>query len=212
MRFAMTPDRRRALIGMAGFGAGLALGATRLSGAPRAQPGLPGPPVLGAVNAPKRLVMWGSLTCPFTAMLLPVLTKIQADMPAQVSIEWRHFPTHKPDPSLHLASMAFRGPHFWGFTSAVLRFVYDAAGQFSGLTDEKVTQIAVLNGGSNAMLVRARADRSNWQALKRDLMAGRLMGVTRTPGLFHNGYFLTPDGVPRDLAAFDRSLRAMVQS
>lgn len=41
-------------------------------------------------------------------------------------------------------------------------------------------------------------------------MAGNLMGVKMTPGLFHNGYFLTPGGLPTDTAAFDKSLRAMI--
>jgi hypothetical protein len=47
--------------------------------------------------------------------------------------------------------------------------------------------------------------------VKEDLIAGRLLGVARTPGLFYNGYFLTPNGIPLDLASFDKSLRAMLQ-
>ena len=41
-------------------------------------------------------------------------------------------------------------------------------------------------------------------------MAGKLLGITRTPGLFYNGYFMTPAGMPSDLKAFDKSLRAML--
>ena len=43
-------------------------------------------------------------------------------------------------------------------------------------------------------------------------MTGRLLGITKTPGLFYNGYFLTPDGIPTDLAAFNRSLRTMLST
>jgi hypothetical protein len=31
-----------------------------------------------------------------------------------------------------------------------------------------------------------------------------------TPGLLYDGYYMTPDGIPNDLAAFDASLRKMV--
>ena len=168
------------------------------------------PPLLGDTKAPKRLVMWGSYTCPFTALLTFGLRTIVMDMKGKVSVEWRHYPTHAPDPALHVAGLGFQGDHFWGFTLKVLAEVYKANGAFAGLTQAKLAEFAKAEGGSAKTLQDAYADRAKWAAVKQDLMAGKLLGVTRTPGLFYNGYFLTPNGIPQDLKAFDKSLREML--
>ena len=168
------------------------------------------PPLLGDVNAPKRLVMWGSLTCPFTAMLAVVLKRIVTDMKSVASLEWRHFPTHPPDPALHVAGLAFQGEHFWGFAMNVLRAVYNANGDHTALTPTMLAEFARAEGGTQKTLDAAYADKTKWAAVKADLLAGRLLGVTRTPALFYNGYFMTPDGVPLNLNAFDKSLREML--
>ena len=154
--------------------------------------------------------MWGSLTCPFTALLAVTLKQIVTDMKSVASLEWRHFPTHPPDPALHVASLAFQGEHFWGFAINVLRAVYNANGDHAVLTPAKLAEFAKAEGGSQKTLDAAYADKAKWAAVKDDLHAGRLLGVTRTPGLFYNGYFMTPDGIPLDLKAFDKSLRKML--
>lgn len=193
----------------------LAATATATLGAPLAFAAAPAetalkPPLLGDPAAPKRLVMWGSMTCPFTALLAYGLRTIVTDMKGKASVEWRHFPTHTPDPALHVASLAFHGDHFWGFTLNVLKEVYQANGQFKVLTPEKLAGFAKVEGGSAKTLEAAYADKAKWSAVKEDLMAGKLLGVTRTPGLFYNGYFLTPNGIPQDVKAFDKSLREML--
>lgn len=170
------------------------------------------PPVYGKKEAPKRLVVWGSYTCPYTAMLFTVLKPIVSDLKDVVSVEWRHFPTHPPDPALHVAGLSLEDEHFWNFTFHVLGFIYAAGGQYTGLTRAKILELAKIEGGSEASLKAAYGDPAKWAAVKQDLMAGKLLGITRTPGLFHNGYFMTPDGIPRDMKAFDTSLRAMLQA
>ena len=170
------------------------------------------PPLLGYPTAPKRLVVWGSLTCPFTALLFASLQTIVTDLKDVVSVEWRHFPTHPPDPALHVAGLGFQGEHFWGFAFRVLGAVYAADGQYAGLTPAKLAEFAKAEGGTPETLKQAYADKAKWAAVKEDLLAGRLLGVTRTPGMFHNGYFMTPEGMPRDIKAFDKSLRAMLQA
>ncbi|HVX99075.1 MAG TPA: hypothetical protein VHA55_04715 [Pseudorhodoplanes sp.] len=42
-------------------------------------------------------------------------------------------------------------------------------------------------------------------------LAAKLLHIEKTPGLFCDGYFLTPDGLPLDTASLDKSLRAMVK-
>ena len=170
------------------------------------------PPLLGDPKAPKRLVAWGSYTCPYTALLFVTLKSVVSDLKQTVSVEWRHFPTHAPDPALHVAGLAFEGEHFWGFTFRVLAEVYNAGGQYKVLTPEKLAELAKAEGGSAETLQAAYKDKAKWEAVQSDLMAGRLLGVTRTPGLFYNGYFMTPDGIPMDMKAFDKSLRAMLQA
>jgi protein-disulfide isomerase len=174
---------------------------------------LPKPPLLGTATAPKRLVVWGSYTCPFTARLIGILYNIVVrDMPGTASVEWHHFPAHPPDPALHVAGLGFTGNHFWGFSFKVLNAILAANGNFDGLTNEKLIEYAKAEGGSEETLKAAYADKAKWAAVKEDLLAGQLLGITLTPGLFYNGYFITPEGLPLDNAAFDKSLRAMLKA
>lgn len=198
---------------LAGGGLAVVMAATDLSAfsQPAAAATEPVPhPLLGDPAAPKRLVVWGSLTCPFTAALYGVLTPISRDMPETVSIEWRHFPIHKPDPALHVAGLGFVGERFWNFTFRILQEVHAHGGGYDTLTPEKIAEFAGAEGGSEATLQAAYADPAKWAAVKEDLLAGHLLGVTKTPGLFYNGYFLTPAGIPLNTKAFDASLRAML--
>ena len=169
-------------------------------------------PIMGDVAAPKRLVVWGSCTCAFTAQLYVILKQIVQDMPRVASVEWRHFPLHQPDPALHVGSLGFKGDHFWGFVFRVLGVVLEKGGDYAGLTPEKLGEFAQAEGGSAATLKEAQADPAKWAMVKQDLLAGHFLGITATPGLFYNGFFLTPGGIPLDKKAFDASLRGMLKS
>lgn len=204
----MTSTRRHVVALAAAGAAGAMLGPLARAADPA--PAAIKPPLLGQTTAPKRLVVWGSYTCPFTALLMGMLRGVVTDLKGVASVEWRHFPTHAPDPALHVAGLGFEGDHFWGFTFRVLGAVYAAGGQFAGLTPDKLAEFAKAEGGSAKTLEAAYADKAKWAAVKEDLMAGKLLGVTRTPGLFYNGYFMTPNGIPSDLKAFDKSLREML--
>jgi len=198
------------------LGAGAALAAAPIALAaetPAPTPHLASP-LLGEPNAPKRFVVWGSCTCPYTALLYSVLFGIVKDpeFTNLVNVEWRHFPTHPPDPALHVAALGFEGEQFWGFVSSVLGVVYQAGGSYNALTPDKLVELAIAQGGSKETLEAAYADKAKWNAVKEDLMAGQLLGVTRTPGLFYNGYFMTAQGIPSDTAAFDKSLREMLKT
>lgn len=205
---------RRSLL----LGAGAALAAAPMTFAaeePASEPApRVAPPLLGDPKAAKRFVVWGSCTCPYTALLYGMLGGIVRDpeFASLVNVEWRHFPTHPPDPALHVAALGFEGDRFWGFASSILSTVYQAGGQYSMLTPDKLAEFATAQGGSKETLDAAYADKAKWAAVKEDLMAGQLLGVTRTPGLFYNGYFMTAQGVPADSAGFDKSLREMLKA
>lgn len=170
------------------------------------------PPLHGRPDAAKRFAMWGNYTCPYTAKLLPVLTRIVDDNPSRISLEWHHYPRRPPDPALLVAGLAFESDHFWNFTSAALALVLAAGGDYRGLTMEKLVEFAQAEGGSEATLKAAQADPAKWQAVKDDYMAGQLLGVRNTPGLFFDGFYLTPGGLPADVAGFEAQLRAAVAS
>jgi protein-disulfide isomerase len=169
-------------------------------------------PILGDATAPKRLIMWGSLTCPFTAVLTSMLMRMQQDLPTKMAVEWHHFPTHRPDPALHVASMSFDGARYWKFAMEILRRVFVANGEYKGLTETVIKEVAVQAGGTAAQVDAAWKRPELWAFVKQDFIAGKLMGISKTPGLFFNGYFLTPDGIPQDAGSFDRELRKMISA
>ena len=200
---------RRALIAIAQAGIGLAAFPVSAFAAATPDAGLP-PRIYGKAKARKRFAVWGSYTCPYTAVALPMLIKIVDDNPEKVSLEWHHFPNHKPDPALHVAGLGFAGEHFWAYSTAVLKVIYEAGGNYKKLTPEKYMTIIEAEGGSEESLKAAYADPVKWKTVKDDFLAGQLLGVTQTPGLFYDGYFLTPAGLPRNVKAFEASLRAML--
>ena len=173
---------------------------------------LASPPVLGEPTAPKRFVIWGSLTCPYTAMAAPILVRIVHDMPKAAAVEWRHLPIHPPDPAFHLAALSVPPAGTWPVIADILAIVDKGGGDYSALTPEKLLEIVTKRGGSKDALDAAMNDPAKWALLKSDLIAGKLMGVKITPGVFIDGYFLTPAGIPSDTAGFDKSLRAMVKA
>jgi predicted DsbA family dithiol-disulfide isomerase len=75
---------------------------------------------------------------------------------------------------------------------------------------DRIVQLAGAAGISEAEARRAYADPSNWDTVRDDLLAGKLLGIRGTPGLFYAGYFLTAGGVPKNVAAFDGTLRNML--
>jgi protein-disulfide isomerase len=179
--------------------------------APTAAP-LAGPPLLGEPTARKRFVIWGSLTCPYTAMAVRILLAILKDMPKAVAIEWRHLPIHPADPAFHLAALSAPADKRWLVIADILGIVDKGGGDYSKLTQDALLKIVVKSGGSKEALDAAMNDPAKWALLKSDLIAGGLMGVRLTPGLFIDGYFLTPGGIPTDAAGFEKSLRAMVKA
>ena len=71
---------RRQLLGA--MASGIALShISQLAQATPAQAVLKLPPVFGNKEAPKRLVVWGSYTCPYTAMLFTVLKRAEVAFP-----------------------------------------------------------------------------------------------------------------------------------
>ena len=164
-------------------------------------------PVYGAQDAPLTFTVWGSLTCPYTRKLMPVLKKVVDESDGKANIVWRHYPVHPPDPSLHVYSMA-EPARFWD----LLFVLMDRAGSFH----PDFEPVALEAGKQlNIPAAKIRASQKNerlWHLLKQDFLAAKLAGIRLTPGLFHDGYFLTPGGIPQDMNEFESILRNIVKS
>jgi protein-disulfide isomerase len=166
------------------------------------------PPLYGSPNAPHRFTVFGSFTCPFTIALMNLLGSIVADSNGTVAIEWRNLPVHDMDPMLQAVALADLDK-FWPFLVAVM----SAASQGKISADLNWDQVVALGkaaGIAEEKLVAARDKQANWNSVREDFLAAKLLGISRTPGLLYDGYYMTPDGIPNDLAAFDASLRKMV--
>ena len=166
------------------------------------------PPLYGSPTAAHRFTVFGSFTCPFTIALMNLLGSIVADSNGTVAIEWRNLPVHDMDPMLQAVALADLDK-FWPFLATVM----SAASQGKITADLNWDQVVALGkaaGIAEEKLVAARDKPAYWNAVRQDFLAAKLLGISRTPGLLYDGYYMTPDGIPNDLAAFDASLRKMV--
>lgn len=168
----------------------------------------PAMPAYGSDKAPYSFMVWGAFTCPFTRKIMPVLKQIVDDSNGKVRLEWRHYPVHPPDPSLHVLAQA-DPDRFWDFTFAFMQAL-DAQPNNSDYPSVAKTAAEKV-GVDLAKFSAAEEDAAKWDIVKQDFLAGRLLGVGFTPGIFFDGYFLTPKGPPMDTKAFEASLRTMVQ-
>jgi len=168
-----------------------------------------GPPIYGSLSAQHTLVVWGSFTCPYTIRLMQVLIKIVQDSNGTVNIQWRHLPAHDHDPILHAVSLSDPNK-FWNFAFGVMT-KFMTGSDPSKWTWEQIVEMGKTAGIPEEALARARDDKANWEVLQQDYLAAKLLRVEKTPGLFYNGYFMTPDGMPFDVVTFDKSLRAMLE-
>jgi len=181
----------------------LCLGAT-----PSSRADAPPLPAYGSDKAPYSFMVWGTFTCPFTRKIMPVLKRIVDESNGKVRLEWRHYPVHPPDPALHVLAQSDPA-RFWEFSFAFMQAL-DAQ---PGTTDYNAAAKAAAEkaGVDLVKFAAAEEDSAKWEAVKQDFLAGRLLGVGFTPGIFFDGYFLTPKGPPTDTKAFEASLRVMVQ-
>jgi protein-disulfide isomerase len=165
------------------------------------------PPVYGSPDAQHRFVVFGSFTCPFTIALVGLLGRIAADSNGTVAIEWRHLPVHEMDPVLQAVALG-QPDKFWQFMVAVMGAAQKDANQPWDWA--RIVELGKAAGIAEATLVAARDNPAAWEAVREDFQAAKLLGVSRTPGLFYDGYYMTPDGIPNDLPAFEAALRKMV--
>ena len=162
-------------------------------------------PVYGAQDAPLTFTIWGSLTCPYTGQLIPILKQVIDESNGKANMEWRHYPAHPPDPALHVYSMADPS-RFWDFVFATFEMTTKHGANLNTLPMEigKTLNIPA------EKISKTQANDKLWDAVKQDFLAAKLTGVRITPGLFHDGYFLTPKGMPRDLKEFKKILSGIV--
>jgi protein-disulfide isomerase len=138
-----------------------------------------------------------------------MLANIAKDSNGTVNVQWRHLPAHGPDPLLHAVSLA-DAARFWPFATQVMT-KFSSGSNPAKWTWDDIVAMGKAAGLTEEQLAKARDDEANWETLRQDYLAAKLLHIDKTPGLFYDGYFLTPDGLPLDTASFDKSLRAMVK-
>lgn len=167
-------------------------------------------PILGAKTASRTFIVWGSMSCPFTNELIPILEGIVADSSGTVKVEWHHFPIHKHDPAIHLAAMADPAK-FWRVYAAVRAEAQKNDAFGAEAAHAQILAAAKAGGVPAAKVERALKDKELIEAFKQDVLAGKLLGVKMTPAVFYQGYFMTPEGLPLNTLGFDNALRTMLK-
>jgi protein-disulfide isomerase len=138
---------------------------------------------LGPPDAPVTLVVYGDYECPFTLLLMPVVTGLRDRFGDRLRTVFRHFPLAKhPHAALaaEAAEAAAAQGRFWEMHVALF------AGQDALEPDDLVRYATDL--GLDVARFRSELERHAHRArVERDLDSGRRSGVTGTPTEFLNG-------------------------
>ncbi len=139
--------------------------------------------VVGPPDAPVTLVVYGDYECPYTLLLMPVVTGLLSHFGDRMRFVFRHFPLDKhPHAALaaEAAESAAAQGRFWDMHDALF------AAQDALEPDDLVRYAADLG----LDVARFRADleaHSHRPRVERDLESGRRSGVGGTPTEFLNG-------------------------
>lgn len=150
------------------------------------------PFAVGAIDAPVTMVMFSDYRCPFCArysrVTEPELVERYVDS-GELRIEWRDFPVFG-DASM-LAARAGRAAaaqgEFWAFNRAI----YEAAPQngHHDLTTQKLRDFAIQVGVPDLdRFEREMTSDTHEEAIARDAMQARSLGITGTPSFVIAGH------------------------
>lgn len=140
--------------------------------------------VRGDRDALVTLVVFGDLTCPFTARLLQQLPSLEARFAADLRVVWKSHPSpSSPDATNAIESaMLVRDKKgdvaFWRFVETVAGTTPDAG---------RLEEIGIKAGLDAGAITRAIAARPARAKIDRDVELARRLGVRGTPVLFVNG-------------------------
>lgn len=163
--------------------------------------------VLGNPAAPVKIVEFADFQCPFCAAAQPILRSIREEFGDKVAVVFRHFPLQRI--------------HRYAFAAAVAAECAAAQGRFSAYHDilyasqdsiqpSNFREFAIEAGVPNISIFKhCIMNRDGAEAVRRDLQAGRALGITGTPTFIINGVMVA--GVP-SRGRFEALVRSALQT
>jgi len=149
-------------------------------------------PVVGDENAPIALVVYSDFQCPFCGEFLVTLEKLRADWidTGKVKIQYRDFPLsmHFNSVPAHLAANAAAKQ---GKYMEMHRMLFEKQKEWESATNPKkfFSDYAQELGLERDQFETDSEDSSLMSEILEDKEAGRIAGVSGTPGFFVNGMY-----------------------
>jgi protein-disulfide isomerase len=139
-------------------------------------------PSQGGEDARVTVVEFSDFACRYCRAAQPALRRILERWPGRVRLVFRHFPLEQhPDalPAARAAACAERQGRFWE--------LHDRIFALTGPLSEAALRSAASAAGVNASDYEAcMSDEESLERVRKDVLLGRLVGVTGTPAFFVN--------------------------
>lgn len=155
--------------------------------------------VWGDRDALATLILFGDLTCPFTARALASLPTLATRFGTELRIAFKHYPlpgSKEARQAAEAAAIAWdtgKSDSFWRFVSAATR----QGGQFD---DGRLEELGIKSGLPAGAITDGLTRHSQRLLIDRDIELGRRLGIRGTPVLFVNGRRMDGLNAPEKIA------------
>lgn len=143
-------------------------------------------PVWGDRDALVTVVLFGDLTCPFTAHMLTELPRVAERLDGDLRVVFKHYPLPSREDA-QAASEAASITFERGKSDAFWRFVEGATRDEQRLDPGRLEELGIRAGLPAGAVTEALQQKSQRPLLTRDIELGRRLAVRGTPVLFFNG-------------------------
>jgi protein-disulfide isomerase len=140
----------------------------------------------GEAQAPATLVVFGDLTCPFTARTLATVPRLEAHYGANLRVVFKHYPlpehAHAREAAEAAAAVRARGGNeaFWKFIEGAIR-------NPEALDPGRLEELGIKAGVPAGTVTEALRQHDAAAPVDRDVKLARRLGLRGTPTLFLNG-------------------------
>ncbi|MCU0684204.1 MAG: thioredoxin domain-containing protein [Polyangiaceae bacterium] len=140
----------------------------------------------GEAKAPATLVVFGDLTCPYTARALALLPKLESHYGKNLRIVFKHYPlpehAHAREAAEAAAAVRAKGGNeaFWKFVEGAIR-------NPESLDPGRLEELGIKAGVPAGTVSEALRQPPSANTIERDVRLARRLGLRGTPTLFLNG-------------------------